>query len=157
MVVYRISKIKYAEDLSGEGAKKVGGRWNSKGIPVIYTSSTVSLALTEVIVNLGMIPFNDKTYAVSHIYLPDSITYGEIDLKSLPDKWNTYPHPNELKLLGDAWAKENLNLVLKEPSAVVIGEFNYLINPLHKDFLKVTTKTSTFPFDPRLLDVLKKK
>ena len=54
MIVYRITKSPYRKDLSGMGAKLYGGRWNSKGIPLIYCSESRALAYAEVAIHLPL-------------------------------------------------------------------------------------------------------
>jgi RES domain-containing protein len=51
MILYRFAHRKFAKDLSGTGARLKGGRWNPPGIPVIYTSENISLALLEILAN----------------------------------------------------------------------------------------------------------
>ena len=71
MEVFRLSTAKYANDLSGTGAKLHGGRWNQKGEAVLYTSGSRALALVEVLVHLtnAFLPLN---YQLISIYIPDN-------------------------------------------------------------------------------------
>jgi RES domain-containing protein len=130
MIVYRIAKEKWINDLSGEGAKRVGGRWNPVGYPVIYCSSNSSLALLETLVHLDfdLIPLDLR---VAEIEIPDESikTISETDL---PEKWRDYPSSDELKIIGKTWIDENKYLTLKIPSAVNPKEFNYLLNINHR-------------------------
>ena len=48
MITYRISNAAYSNDISGSGAKRMGARWNSKGVPLLYTAQHISLALLEI-------------------------------------------------------------------------------------------------------------
>lgn len=49
--VWRIVTARFAEEaFSGEGARRYGGRWNRKGIPMVYTAGSQSLALLEMLV-----------------------------------------------------------------------------------------------------------
>jgi RES domain-containing protein len=150
MEVFRLSSAKYSTDLSGTGAKLHGGRWNQKGDAVLYTAGSRALALVEVLVHLtnAFLPLN---YQIITIYIPDeSIT--EIPLKMLPKDWNNLEPSESTKNISSNWLLENQYLSLKVPSVVVEGEFNYLINPLHEDFLKVKVlKIAPFNFDERLI------
>ncbi|MGC4129748.1 MAG: RES family NAD+ phosphorylase [Bergeyella sp.] len=147
MIVYRLSKKIYADDLSGAGAKIAGARWNSKGVAMLYTGQSIALCVTEIAVHipLGIIP---KDYCLVHIEIPeDSVA----ELKRLPPNWNIFPHPHETQEIGDKFILDNKKLVLKVPSAAVQGEYNYLINPRHKDFHQIKIKkTEKFSFDERL-------
>lgn len=147
MVVYRLSKSLYANDLSGKGAELVGGRWNSKGNAVLYTSQSIALCVTEIAVHipLGILP---KDFELIHIEIPEDLI---LEIKKLPKDWQTFPHADSTQKIGDKFLKDLKYLILKVPSAAVQGEFNYLINPKHKDFEKVKIrKKEKFSFDERL-------
>ena len=147
MIVYRLSKKIYAQDLSGKGAEISGARWNSKGHAVLYTGHSIALCVAEIAVHipLGILPFD---YVLVHIEVPENSIF---EPKKLPKNWNVFPHPNETQKLGDTFLKDNKNLVMKVPSAAVQGEFNFLLNPKHEDFDKVkVVKVEEFSFDKRL-------
>ncbi len=150
MIVYRLGNEKYKNDLSGKGAEKVGARWNSKGLAVVYTSESRALCTTEIAVRtpLGNIPVD---YFLTIIEIPASIEIGEIKPSDLPRDWKSIPHPHSTQLVGDKFITAGKLLVLKVPSAVVQGDFNYLINPAHKLMSKIKIiKTERFEFDERL-------
>ncbi|WP_018477874.1 RES family NAD+ phosphorylase [Pontibacter roseus] len=150
MRVYRLSKGLYRNDLSGKGAELAGGRWNSKGIAMLYTSESIALCTVEVAVHmpLGIVP---KDYHLVHITLPDDVPMKEVTEDSLPTTWKSFPHPNITQEIGDAFVLETEFLVMKVPSATVQGTHNYLINPRHRDFGKVqVAATEPFEFDKRL-------
>ena len=149
MIVYRLSKSKYAHDLSGKGAEKYGGRWNSRGVPMIYTSGSRALCILEIAVHtpLGNLPTD---YCLISIDIPEDCI-SELEAAKLPNAWNSSPHGHKTQVMGDAFAAECAQLVFKVPAAVVQGEFNYLINPLHPDFRNVKiVKVEEFNFDKRL-------
>lgn len=151
MIVYRISNTAYSNDISGTGAKLTGGRWNSKGIPVLYTSEYISLAVLEMLVNTQF-----KDYAIAldilSIQLPANIVINEINLKKLKKDWiGDYGYT---AFIGDEFIKNKQNLLLKVPSAVITDECNYLINPLHSDFKKIKIiETRSFKTDERLFTI----
>ncbi len=150
MIVYRLAKKKYCGDLSGEGAGLTGGRWNSRGIRVIYTSESRALCTAEIAVHIpiGILP--DNYYLVT-IEIPDNIQINSINLNTLPKNWNKFPYPVLTQDIGNRFIDENKYLVLRVPSAVIQGDFNYLLNPNHKDFVKIKiTKKEKFSFDERL-------
>lgn len=150
MIVYRLSTANYILDLSGRGAEIAGGRWNSKGVPVVYTATSRALAVIEVAVHvpLGIIPLN---YAMASINVPDDIEILEINIDSLPPDWTKNPFIKETQQIGDAFIKAQKYAAMKVPSASVTGDFNLLLNPRHKDFRHVEiTKTEAFEFDLRL-------
>lgn len=150
MEVFRLTSAKYAQDLSGTGAKIHGGRWNQKGEAVLYTAGSRALALVEVLVHLtnAFLPIN---YQLITIYIPDD-SILEIPSKSLPKDWKNIEPSESSKKITNNWLTENEYLVLKVPSVVVEGEFNYLVNPSHTDFSKIKIlKTEPFSFDERLI------
>ncbi|NDC30465.1 MAG: RES domain-containing protein [Bacteroidetes bacterium] len=152
MLLYRFSKLEYINDISGNGAKLYGGRWNSKGQPMLYTSESVSLALIELLCNSGNGFSLNKTGFVI-LDIPTRNTIIELQKNELPSNWQAYPSPETLKKIGDVWLQNKNSLALKVPSAVVDVEYNVLLNPLHKDFNKVKViGVKPYQIDKRLLD-----
>lgn len=152
MNVFRLSKAKYAHILSGSGAEKYGGRWNSRGVPMIYTSESRALCTVEIAVHtpLGNLP---KNYKLIKIDIPDGLVSSYPEESLLPD-WNSLPHVGNTQEIGDEFIKECEFLVLKVPSAVVSGDYNFLINPTHPDFKKVKIlSVIDFSFDERLFRI----
>lgn len=156
MIVYRIAKKKYRDDLTGTGAEINGGRWNSKGTKILYTSSSIALTVADVAVHLpyGILP---QDYFLVEIYVPDvkiKMVSGSI---FQDDNWNSYPFSQITQNVGDNFVLEDKYLILKVPSVVALGDFNYLLNPHHKDFKKVKIiKAIPFSFDDRLFGSGKK-
>lgn len=149
MIVYRLSREKYSNDLSGKGAEIAGGRWNSKGTPLLYTAENRALCTVEIAVHtpLGVLPMD---YCVIEIQLPKTKIMS-LEVEDLPEDWKTFPHPISTKQIGDDFVKDNTHLVLKTPSAVVEEEYNFLINPFHAQFHKVKIiNKKSFQFDKRL-------
>lgn len=150
MIVFRLSKSVYANDLSGRGAEKAGGRWNSKGTALVYTSESRALCTTEIAVHtpLGILPLD---YVIIAIEIPNTVQVTELKAPALPADWKSLPHSHSTQEIGDAFVNEGKTAVLKVPSAVVQGEYNYLVNPSHKDFKKIKVKLiEPFDFDERL-------
>ena len=149
MKVFRLSKSKYSRDLSGQGAEKSGGRWNSKGTAMIYTSESRALCTAELAVRLplGVIPLD---YKLITLELPDRLI-SEMDVRTLPDDWNSLPHSDSTQKIGDHFVSAAKHLALRVPSAVVPGDFNFLINPGHKNIGKVRiVSVEDYGFDNRL-------
>lgn len=129
MLVYRIGKTKYAKDLSGEGAKINGGRWNHKSIPCIYTSESRALSLLEYTVNVNIdeIP---RALSITTLEIPDEDILI-ISEDSLPGNWKQIPIPSSTKDFGTRFLNAKTKLAIKIPSSVMPDEFNYILNPLH--------------------------
>ncbi len=151
MILYRIAKCIYADDMSGTGARLYGGRWNSAGRSAIYMASSRSLAVLEVLVHLPPMLLPDN-YCLAQIEVPEK-SIKAIDSYTLPANWKDIYPPASLKQIGDDFLKQQEFLLLKLPSAVVPDEYNYMLNPLHKEMSKVKiTKLAPFNFDERLIN-----
>ena len=150
MEVYRLCREKFALPLSGIGASIRGARWNSPGVQLLYTAANRSLAMAEVAVHLTLATL-PPDYVMLSISVPDDAPVKKITAASLPENWNAFPHLAATQQIGDDFVKENKFLLLRVPSAVTRGDFNYLINTRHPDFKKVKVLSSEkFPFDTRI-------
>ena len=151
MIAYRIARTRHIRDLSGLGAKLYGGRWNSKGTAIAYTSENRSLATVEYLVHVPISIIPDDL-SIASIEIPDSIKPKYLLLRDLPKNWRDYPPPPELAEIGTKWALSLASLLLRVPSAVVENEFNILINPQHPDIKRISiSKIEKFRFDKRLV------
>ena len=147
MEAYRITLKKWSKTLKASGFP---GRWNSKGVFVIYTSSTRALASLENLVHRSGEGLN-KVFKTMQIKIPNNLKVQEIKQSQLSRNWFKYENYNECQKLGDKWVEESKYPVLKVPSAIIKMEHNYLLNPNHKQFQKIKITTiEDFQFDPRL-------
>jgi len=148
--LYRISTSEHIEDLSGTGARILGGRWNHPGYPVIYTSGSRSLAALEFLVHVPM-ALAPENLSIAEINIQKNIARESVKEGLLPPNWRDYPAPEQLADVGTTWIKSKSALLLDIPSAVVGKEVNTLVNPLHPDikFVKLV-KIEKFSFDSRL-------
>lgn len=150
MLIYRLAKAKYADDLNGNGSRINGGRWNHKGTAVVYASSARSLAILEYIVHTPMQLLPEYLNIIT-IDVPDSLKPKNIIPDDLPKNWQNYPASNKLADLGSQWAASKASVLLRVPSAVVPQECNYILNPLHQDMDKIKIiETEKFQIDDRL-------
>ena len=150
MTVWRLSTVKYAASLfSGEGARLFGGRWSPVGLPVVYCAESRSLAVVEILTGLDD---TDRLFEQAWVLAPAEIPDECIEKPArVPDNWRQYPHAPSTQTFGAEWVQAGRSAALRVPSAVVPGEFNYLLNPAHPDFKRVKTgKPEPFSFDPRL-------
>jgi len=150
MEVFRLMQSEFVGKLTGKGAAIKGGRWNSIGIEMIYTAGNRSLAMAEVAVHfsLGTLPSNFKMMTIE---IPSTVSVMSLSEKKLPEGWNSFPSPVNTRQFGDRFILENGVAVLKVPSVVTPGDFNYLINPFHKDMSKIRiVSVEDFLFDKRL-------
>ena len=144
---YRIVKRKFGSTaFSGEGARLYGGRWNSAGVSVVYTSSTIALAVLEWRAHLTQWPAPPVMIIEIHFRPALVLTPAR-----LPHNWKQLPSPKANAAVGDDWVKSGKSAILKLPSAIVPEEFNYLLNPLHPHFGRIIRgKARLLRVDPRL-------
>ena len=149
--LWRISKRKYADTaFSGEGARRVGGRWNSRGQGLVYTSGTLSLAALEVFVHMEVEDVATMLAGI-RVDVPTELKIEYLEVTQLPPDWRNIPAPATLAMMGDNWFKSGSTAILAVPSVVIPLEFNYLINPSHPDFVKLRVEApQPFELDPRL-------
>ncbi len=148
MIVYRICDKKHADDLSGAGAATFGGRWNKKGIPVLYTGESKEIALLETIVNTP--PMIVPKLDVLTLEIPDDSIF-EIGIEDLPSNWINYPAPSILSEIADLWVSSQTSIALKVPSCVIPSAHNYILNYHHPDYQRVRVlEQKDFHFDSRL-------
>ena len=150
MRFWRICRRRYAsEAASGEGARLYGGRWNSRGVRLVYASTSLALAAVETFVNLE--PNLRPADLVSiEGEIPETLEIGELDPTLLPKTWYA-TRDESLRRFGDEWVRAGKTLALILPSAAIRGERNLLLNPAHADFSKVTLKEPrVFEFDVRM-------
>jgi RES domain-containing protein len=150
MHVWRLARAAHSA-LDGEGARRAGGRWNSPGVPVVYTSSTLSLAVLELLVHTDPDLAPDDLQ-VSEIDVPASLAAGVLDVATLPPDWRAVPNHPACRAVGDDWVKRRDQVLLGVPSAIVPEELNYLINPAHPEAARIqVVRVRAFAFDKRLL------
>lgn len=150
MELYRLSREKFASPLSGKGAVLKGARWNSIGIELIYTANNWSLAMAEVAVHFTLATLPDD-YVMLTIFVPDDMATKEIPETDLPINWKDFPHPVSTQKFGDDFVLENKYCLLRIPSVVTKGDFNFLINPNHNLFNRIKiVEIEKFPFDTRI-------
>jgi len=148
--VFKIAASRFVRDLSGEGARIHGARWNRKGTPVVYTAESRSLAALECLVHVSL-PDLPRGLRIVCIGIPDKFTPREIAPDDLPKGWRSDPAPFTAADFGSRWAANKESLLLRVPSVVVPHEFNLLINPLHPDIKFVSIlEEEDFVYDERI-------
>lgn len=149
MIVYRIAKAKYVHDLSGYGAYTYGGRWNEVGVYVLYTSTSRSLAMLELLVHRNGHRLDMHEFKMLKI--------------SIPDDWITDSYELSLNML-EAKDKVGSRILAREhflnanaaafsvASTIVPQEQNIILNPKYADYgkLEILAKESV-QIDGRLL------
>ena len=149
MRLWRLVPARYAP-FDCEGARRVGGRWNSPGLPMVYTSQHLSLAVLESLAHyeIAFLPDNLMAHAVD---VPDAHVHV-LDRASLAADWHEDPAMEASRRVGDEWLRRGEGLALAVPSAVIGEEHNVLLNPRHADAEAILhpALSRPFSFDPRL-------
>lgn len=148
---FRLCKTKFMDTaFSGEGARLNGGRWNSPGVPMVYTSSSLSLATLEVLVHLEDPGVFARLFSWVEIDIPGDLV-ERLDDSRLPKGWCADETNMSSRATGDEWIRSGRSAVLSVPSVVTPGEWNHLLNPAHPGFSKITIgPAKAFRPDPRL-------
>lgn len=132
------------------GAKEAGGRWNSPGTSMVYTSETASLTMLETLVHLRAPQILDW-FTLLRVNVPDKLIMST-DMSVLPGSWNSEEAPAELAAYGDNWAESQGSVALRVPSALSPVEYNYVLNPEHPAYHGIIREAKEIPFrfDSRL-------
>ena len=154
MLLWRITRKPFlVQALAGLGAKLYGGRWNSKGIAVVYTSESLELAVLEALVHLDIDLLPRDVYQVGF----------EVDDKyvapvptPLPRSWDSTPPYNpKVQAVGDAWIRSGTSLGLRVPASVLPSRSNVLLNPAHPDITRLReVERGPLPWPARVVEFL---
>lgn len=150
MLTYRMCRAAFTA-LDGEGARRYGGRWNSVGGAIVYTSATLSLAALEYLVHVDVADVPSDLVALT-IELPDDVSVTRVHDRELSARWHESVDVDACRAIGDRWLADATSAILAVPSAAVTSEWNYLINPAHVDSaaMRIVAERA-FGFDPRLV------
>ncbi len=153
MVVFRLSKKKYASDpLGGAGGLEVGGRWHRKGTRIVYCAQSLSLASLEYFVHFEPLARAIALVAIE-VEVPDALV-EDLPVASLPSNWDVTPPDSATADLGTTWVNSGRSVALRVPSVLTHGEFNLLINPAHLGLKRVRVKsTRGYSYDRRMWKV----
>lgn len=156
-----------AADLTGEGARRYGARWNSVGVPAVYASFTVSTAVLEGLAHMGARKPPRNRYLVV-IEVPNRLfAHPQHGVKrytatELPQFWNTEPAHQVTQLWGDERLHNEITIQDMQklppigfavPSVLVEEDYNVVLNPQHP-LVKKQVRASivrAFVFDHRLV------
>jgi RES domain-containing protein len=141
-----------ADDLAGTGAERTGGRWNRKGMPMVYASESIAMACLETFVHLAAVALPFNRYLV-RIDIPDAVWAAaeRLSVSTAPIGWDALPAGRASIAYGAGWLAARRSAVLLVPSTIAPEEGNVLINPLHPDAAGITaTKLRKWLYDPRM-------
>jgi RES domain-containing protein len=154
-ILWRLTPPEFARALDGEGSRGPGGRWNSPGGRVVYTSAHLSLCVLEVYVHIAPELRDDlPQFEAVCISVPDDANRSEISLDRFANLMANVDALAACQEVGDAWLSDGRHLILQAPSALVPEEANFMLNPAHPRMREVAiVSTRRFRFDPRLATV----
>jgi RES domain-containing protein len=150
IVVWRLLTARFAETaFSGEGARLYGGRWNRKGVAMVYTAGSQSLAMLELLVQ-------DEPLRARYVMIPASVPKNlkieRVVPEQLPANWRDPAAREQLQTVGTDWIRRGSSAILAVPSSVIPAETNYLLNPHHPSFAKIEIgQGQAFVTDLRLI------
>ena len=135
---WRIADRRF-DPFSPVAASLVGGRWNSPGLGVIYTSRSYAGAMLACLAHagIGRVP---RTHVAVEIAIANAVGVEQPDESGLPAAWD-HSDLCVARAFGDAWIREMRTAVLIVPSVVARREGNVLINPRHPDFKDIAAGT----------------
>ena len=150
VMVWRLCRAVHGETVfSGEGGRRFGGRWNSRGVPMVYTSASLALAAIELFMHLEPSLAPHDLVAISAT-LPEGEPARTVIPADLPPAWH-----GDLacsRELGDEWIRSGSSLALQVPSVPIPPEWNVLINPAHPRFVELKIDPpQPFLFDARMI------
>jgi RES domain-containing protein len=140
-----------ADDLTGGGSKRTGGRWNPPGTAALYCSSSVSLACLETLIHvINDLPSN--RYLV-RLDIPPTL-WKKAEIFPIEDPayigWDAEPAGMVSISYGQGWLAEERSAILRVPSVIVPEEDNVVVNPGHSDAGKIKSKkVRKFNYDQR--------
>jgi RES domain-containing protein len=153
MKVFRISPERFAFDLTGEGARLQGGRWNRVGKPALYTAESPSLAMLEIIAYFEVTGEPPDLVLVT-LDVPDNISTGKPSIDDLPINWDIHPKTPSTQNFGSRWLEEAKFACLRVPSVIApLGYgWNYVLNPLHPELVGkiIITDSVKWEIDQRI-------
>lgn len=148
MIIYRVAKKEYAGNLKPSGRP---ARWNSANQEMVYTAESLSLACLEIMVHTNGLLLRTNRFSCVVIEVPETVFVDKLDMKLLPSDYSGQTPYIITQTIGDAWLNKSAHAVLRVPSSIIPGEFNYLLNPRHNVFQSISIiEIKPFTFDTRL-------
>lgn len=151
LTAYRLCAPQWVSTaLSGEGSRRVGGRWNSPGIPAVYVGESRALTALELLVHLPSPLSRAREFILLEISFPSELILSPSVINTIPD-WAQEPPRKGSMMRGDDWLEGRRHLGYRLPSTIIPEESIYLLNPAHEQFAQVRLESQqSFYFDSRL-------
>jgi RES domain-containing protein len=149
----RLWRVSNHADLSGEGGRRVAGRWHERGRPAVYLAEHAALALLETLVHLEVDPEDlPSHYQLLTVDVPEDVAVEDLTEGQLAARLANWRHaPDETRKLTRAWFGERRTALLRVPSVIVQQTSNYLLNPRHRASTRIAVVArQKAEFDARL-------
>jgi RES domain-containing protein len=128
---WRIERDPYLDlAMTGEGARRVGGRWNSAGRPAVYAASHLSLSILEIVVHARTESQRALKRSKAELDLPDGLV-ERLSAAAVPKDFSPRTAYAATQALGDRWLESLRTPILVVPSSIVPEEQFVILNPLH--------------------------
>jgi RES domain-containing protein len=135
---------------SGEGAYRVGGRWNSKGVRAVYCSIDPAAAILEVVVHKGFKALDTIPHVLTAATITEPSSAYVVDPASVPNpNWLRPGIPGAgQQAFGDALLARHKFVLI--PSAVSIHSWNLIFDGTAAAGAYALRTQETFALDTRL-------
>jgi RES domain-containing protein len=135
---------------SGEGSFRVGGRWNSAGVRVVYAALDPATAILEVAVHKGFSLLDTKPHILTSARLTEGTTVKVITPADIPNpNWLRPGVPSAgQQAFGDRLLREHAFVAI--PSVVSSHSWNIIFDPALAVGKYVEIQQEMFALDGRL-------
>jgi len=151
LVAWRLDRAAYRASWdSGEGAYRVGGRWNSRGIRAVYCSIDPATAILEVAVHTGFRALDTVPHVLTAVTITEPAGVHVVDPASVPNpNWLRpgIPGAGQQAFGDDLLARYKFILI---PSAVSTHSWNLIFIGASAAGAYAVRKQEAFALDTRL-------
>lgn len=148
--IWRLCARKWVTSaFSGDGAAANPGRWNPLGKKAVYCAESRALGALEVLAHVENKRLLRRAQFVAiPVDLPEALIHCPA---RYPADWQATPPPASTRKLGARFLSHSPLPAMRVPSAIVAGEWCYVINPAHARFGELSLgPAEPFVFDPRV-------
>ncbi|MGY4177646.1 RES domain-containing protein [Bradyrhizobium sp. USDA 4518] len=151
LIAWRLDQARFAPTWdSGEGAFQVGGRWNSKGVRIVYCALDPATAILEVAVHKGFQALDTLPHVLTALHVVNVSDVHVVRPADVPNaNWLRPGIPSAgQQAFGDALLIKHQFVII--PSAVSTHSWNLLFDPAKaKDAYRMHLQEA-FALDTRL-------
>lgn len=152
MRLYRIAPARFISDLTGEGARLAGGRWNPKGTPALYTAESAALSLVEYLARVTLADAPEEL-AVAVLEVGEPCPVMTLSSADLPAGWDRPSVIPATVAVGRHWLEAAEFPAIRVPSVLLppgLG-WNIVLNPRHPGLNLAVVEVLPLRIDNRLM------